>query len=110
LGIRLGATPRGLHQPNMASLARLSKQDISTLLGIGHFYFALTLELHWNNTTGTALELHWCRSHIQSRSRLYRRFERVLLIKSLSGGSGSLLVKRLLDRSLPAAVRMVIKR
>ena len=42
LGIRLGATPRGLHQPNMASLARLSKQDISTLLGIGHFYFALT--------------------------------------------------------------------
>jgi len=42
LGIRLGATPRGLHQPNMASPARLSKQDISTLLGIGHFYFALT--------------------------------------------------------------------
>ena len=42
LGIRLGATPRGLHQPNMASPARLSKQDISTLLGIGHFYFAMT--------------------------------------------------------------------
>src|SRR5260370_16324020 len=42
LGIRLGATPRGPHQPNMASPARLSKQDISTLLGIGHFYFALT--------------------------------------------------------------------
>ena len=45
LGIRLGATPRGPHQPNMASPARLSKQDISTLLGIGHFYFALTG--HW---------------------------------------------------------------
>ena len=43
LGIRLGATPRGLHQPNLASPARLSKQDISTLLGLGHFYFALTL-------------------------------------------------------------------
>jgi len=42
LGIRLGATPRGLHQPNLASPARLSKQDISTLLGLGHFYFALT--------------------------------------------------------------------
>jgi succinate-semialdehyde dehydrogenase/glutarate-semialdehyde dehydrogenase len=42
LGIRLGATPCGPHQPNMASPARLSKQDISTLLGIGHFYFALT--------------------------------------------------------------------
>ena len=39
LGIRLGATPRGLHQPNMASPARLSKQDISTLLGLGRFLF-----------------------------------------------------------------------
>jgi hypothetical protein len=43
LGIRLGATPRGPHQPNMTSPACLSKQDISTLLGLGHFYFALTL-------------------------------------------------------------------
>ena len=43
LGIRLGATPRGRHQPNMASPGCPSKQDISTLLGIGHFYFALTL-------------------------------------------------------------------
>jgi len=42
LGIRLGATPRGPYQTNMASPARQSKQDISTLLGIGHFYFALT--------------------------------------------------------------------
>ena len=42
LGIRLGATPRGPHQLNTASPAPLSKQDISTLLGIGHFYFALT--------------------------------------------------------------------
>jgi len=43
LGIRLGATPRGPHQPNMVSPAPSSKQDISTLLGIGHFYFALTM-------------------------------------------------------------------
>src|ERR1035441_6335448 len=42
LGIRSGATPRGRHQRNMASPCRTSKQDISTLLGIGHFYFALT--------------------------------------------------------------------
>src|ERR1700693_4849774 len=42
LGIRLGATPRGPHQLNMASPDRPSKQDISTLLGIGHFYFAFT--------------------------------------------------------------------
>src|SRR5712671_5184623 len=42
LGIRLGATRREPHQPNTASPARLSKQDISTLLGIGHFYLALT--------------------------------------------------------------------
>src|ERR1700682_5240544 len=42
LGIRLGATPRGPHQPNMTSPGRPSKQDISTLPGIGHFYFALT--------------------------------------------------------------------
>ena len=43
LGTRSGATLRGPHQPNMASPGRLSKQDISTLLGIGHFYFALTV-------------------------------------------------------------------
>jgi hypothetical protein len=42
LGIRSGATPRGRHQRNTASPGRLSKQDISTLPGIGHFYFALT--------------------------------------------------------------------
>jgi hypothetical protein len=42
LGIRSGATPRGHRQPN-TSLSRLtSKQDISTLLAIGHLYFALT--------------------------------------------------------------------
>jgi len=42
LGIRLGATPRGrLHsKPHPSALSR--KEDISTLLGIGHFYFALT--------------------------------------------------------------------
>jgi hypothetical protein len=42
LGIRSGATPRGRHQRIMASRGYPSKQDISTLLGIGHFYFALT--------------------------------------------------------------------
>lgn len=42
LGIRSGATLRGPHQLNMTFPPRLSKQDISTLLGIGHFYFALT--------------------------------------------------------------------
>src|ERR1035437_261792 len=42
LGIRSGATPRGRHQRTTAPPSRLSKQDISTLLGIGHFYFALT--------------------------------------------------------------------
>src|ERR1700683_3849160 len=42
LGVRLGATPRAPHQTNMTSPARLSKQDISTFLGLGHFYFALT--------------------------------------------------------------------
>jgi hypothetical protein len=42
LGIRSGATPRGRHQRIMASRGFPSKQDISTLLGIGHFYFALT--------------------------------------------------------------------
>ena len=43
LGIRLGATPRGrLHcKPSPSTLRR--KEDISTLLGIGHFYFALTI-------------------------------------------------------------------
>jgi hypothetical protein len=44
LGIRSGATLCGRHQPNMASPGRPSKQDISTLLGIGHFYFALTAQ------------------------------------------------------------------
>jgi hypothetical protein len=42
LGIRSGATPRGRHQRTMASPTPRSKQDISTLLGIGHFCFALT--------------------------------------------------------------------
>jgi hypothetical protein len=42
LGIRLGATPRGRHQRTTASPGPGSEWDISTLLGIGHFYFALT--------------------------------------------------------------------
>jgi hypothetical protein len=42
LGIRSGATTCGRHQRIMASPGYPSKQDISTLLGIGHFYFALT--------------------------------------------------------------------
>ena len=43
LGIRSGATPRGrIHsKPHPSALPR--KEDISTLLGIGHFYFALTV-------------------------------------------------------------------
>jgi hypothetical protein len=45
LGIHLGATPRGRHQRNTTSPGLLSKQDISTLLGIGHFYFALTEQM-----------------------------------------------------------------
>jgi hypothetical protein len=42
LGIRSGATPRGrIHsKPHPSALPR--KEAISTLLGIGHFYFALT--------------------------------------------------------------------
>ena len=42
LGIRSGATPRGLIHPNIQSLTASLKQDISTLPGLGHFYFALT--------------------------------------------------------------------
>jgi hypothetical protein len=49
LGIRLGATPRGRHQRTMASPEPRAKQDISTLLGIGHFYFALTGRLSSDN-------------------------------------------------------------
>src|SRR5271157_1113481 len=43
LGIRSGATPRGRIYSNPTPSALLRKADISTLLGIGHFYFALTL-------------------------------------------------------------------
>lgn len=42
LSTRSGATPRGHIHPNSPTLDARSKQDISTLLGIGHFYFALT--------------------------------------------------------------------
>jgi hypothetical protein len=42
LGIRLGATPRGRIHLNIHPSALLRKADISTLLGIGHFYFAAT--------------------------------------------------------------------
>ena len=42
LGIRSGATPRGRHQRTMDPPGHPSKQDTSTLLGIGPFYFALT--------------------------------------------------------------------
>ena len=42
LGIRSGATPRGRIYYNPTPSALLRKADISTLLGIGHFYFALT--------------------------------------------------------------------
>jgi len=60
LGIRSGATPRGPHQPTTASPSRLSKQDISTLLGVGHFYFALTGSVHQKNPrSGHAVRTAW---------------------------------------------------
>jgi len=43
LGFRTGATPRGPIHSNRQPQCRLSKPDISTLPGIGHFYFALTV-------------------------------------------------------------------
>ena len=42
LGIRLGATPSEHIHPNSQHQNHPIKQDISTLLGLGHFYFALT--------------------------------------------------------------------
>ena len=42
LGIRLGATPREHIHPNSQLRRHPTKPDISTLLGLGHFYFALT--------------------------------------------------------------------
>ena len=42
LGIRSGATPRGLIHPNIQLWNPRRKPDILTLLGLGHFYFALT--------------------------------------------------------------------
>jgi hypothetical protein len=44
LGIRLGATPHGRIHLNIHPSALLHKADISTLLRIGHFYFALTVK------------------------------------------------------------------
>jgi hypothetical protein len=42
LGIRSGATPRGRFHPKPSPSPLPRKEDASTLLGIGHFYFALT--------------------------------------------------------------------
>ena len=74
LGIRSGATLCGRHQSNRASPGRPSKQDISTLLGIGHFYFALTRE------SAGALQLLSARRRIHSQPALcdsrYRRTAR----------------------------------
>ena len=42
LGSRSGATPRGQIHSKPSPSALLRKADILTLLGIGHFYFALT--------------------------------------------------------------------
>ena len=58
LGIRSGATPRGRIHFKPAPSALLRKEDISTLLGIGHFYFALTLSTDgrsaaWPNLAAT---------------------------------------------------------
>ena len=47
LGIRSGATPCGLIQPNIQLRNTRSKPDILTLLGLGHFYFALTETSHF---------------------------------------------------------------
>jgi hypothetical protein len=44
LGIRSGATPREHTHPNRQLRCHPAKQDISTLLRLGHFYFALTAE------------------------------------------------------------------
>jgi hypothetical protein len=48
----LGARfPGGHHQPNMARKTGYGKGDISTLLGRGHFYFALTRpEFAWSRS------------------------------------------------------------
>ena len=45
LGIRSGATPRGPIHTNTTPSIFPSKQDISTLHGLGHFYFALTADM-----------------------------------------------------------------
>ena len=45
LSIRSGATPRGRIHSKPHPSALPPKEDISTLLGIGHFYFALTVDL-----------------------------------------------------------------
>ena len=52
LGIRLGATPREHIHPNSQLRRHPTKPDISTLLGLGHFYFALTLaKIDWLGVT-----------------------------------------------------------
>ena len=51
LGIRSGATPCGLIQPNIQLRNTRSKPDILTLLGLGHFYFALTARLPEGHAT-----------------------------------------------------------
>lgn len=53
LGIRSGATPRGPIHPNTPSPTGLPKPDISTLLAIGHFYFALTHDAIAHDQRGT---------------------------------------------------------
>ena len=62
LGIRSGATPRGFIHVNIAPSFRASKQDISTLPGIGHFYFALT-------TDTFCLTVHPPRDSLQGNAR-----------------------------------------
>ena len=54
LGIRLGATPRGPLHPNTCSSTVPSKPDISTLLALGHFYFALTAQIEAQIKEGTS--------------------------------------------------------
>jgi hypothetical protein len=68
LGIRLGATPRG--RIHLISQPRLypTKQDISTLLALGHFYFALTV--HFYQTFRPPHQNLWVDSGSGSRPKL----------------------------------------
>jgi len=56
LSTRSGATPRGCIYPNSQPLTTPPKPDISTLLRLGHFYFALTSP-KWPMTCHTEVDV-----------------------------------------------------